>query len=364
MATQRSDWDGTGRLFLSAEAVLYFVAGLFAVTGGVATVNGEYEATSAFLFRGFMNVCLPLFVVAGTGYLRRTDLPRSTWWSVVTGYLAGIAFITLLVVWSSLPDLRSGTSLLALRETFVFFGNLGGIFGFVAGVSRARTEYNRQLRRELEARQRELEHQIARLDEFAGIVSHDLRNPLSVAKGHLQLARQDPDATADDLQQVEDALDRMSDIIDDLLTLARAGERPDDLGPVALEEFVRSCWATVQTADATLETDLEGSIEADENRLAQLFENLFRNAVEHGGDDVTVTVDTLPDGFYVVDDGPGVPAADREAVFDADYSTDGGAGLGLSIVAEIADAHDWTVTAVAGSEGGARFEVTGVGRFD
>ncbi|WP_239640455.1 sensor histidine kinase [Halogeometricum pallidum] len=89
-------------------------------------------------------------------------------------------------------------------------------------------------------------------------------------------------------------------------------------------------------------------------------ENLFDNAVRHGGERVTVTVDRLSDGFSVEDDGPGIPAEERDDVFEYGYSTaDDGTGFGLNIVAEIADAHDWDV-AVSEGDGGARFEVTGV----
>jgi signal transduction histidine kinase len=93
--------------------------------------------------------------------------------------------------------------------------------------------------------------------------------------------------------------------------------------------------------------------------------------VEHGStsprsrafedDGVGVTVGDLPDGFYVADDGPGIPASKRDTVFDVDYSTsDDGTGFGLRIVEQIAEAHGWTVEVTEGREGGARFEITGV----
>lgn len=100
---------------------------------------------------------------------------------------------------------------------------------------------------------------------------------------------------------------------------------------------------------------------ADRSRLRQLLENLFRNAVEHGGDDVTVTVGELDHGFYVEDDGPGIPEEDREEVFETGYSTsDEGTGLGLCIVKEIIEAHDWEIRVIEGTDGGVRFEITGV----
>lgn len=115
------------------------------------------------------------------------------------------------------------------------------------------------------------------------------------------------------------------------------------------------------------------TVVGDAHRIQRLLENLFRNAVEHGstgvrmvsdGGDVvgpTVTVADLTDGFVVCDDGPGIPAADRDAVLDFGYSTtESGTGLGFSIVTEIADAHGWDVHVTEAASGGARFEFSGV----
>lgn len=93
----------------------------------------------------------------------------------------------------------------------------------------------------------------------------------------------------------------------------------------------------------------------------QLLENLFRNAVEHGGPDVTVEVGALEDGFFVEDDGPGIPSDARDEVFDVGYSSaDDGSGFGLSIVRRIATAHGWDISVTEGTDGGARFEITDV----
>jgi signal transduction histidine kinase len=102
-------------------------------------------------------------------------------------------------------------------------------------------------------------------------------------------------------------------------------------------------------------------VEADRERLQQLVENLVRNAVEHGGEGVTITVGRVEGGFYFEDDGPGIPAGERSAVFDPGYTTKSdGTGLGLHIIEQAATAHGWTVRATAGDGGGARFEITGV----
>ena len=97
--------------------------------------------------------------------------------------------------------------------------------------------------------------------------------------------------------------------------------------------------------------------------MAQALENLFRNAIEHGGESVTVTIGVLDDkrGFYVADDGPGIPEAEREDVFDSGYTTSNdGTGFGLAIVSRICAAHGWDITATESESGGARIEITGV----
>lgn len=107
--------------------------------------------------------------------------------------------------------------------------------------------------------------------------------------------------------------------------------------------------------------DTKSVIRADESRLRQVFENLIRNSIEHGGGDVTVRVGELADGFYVEDDGPGIPSGERERIFEAGHSTgEDSTGFGLSIVKEIVEAHGWQISATEGAAGGARFEITGV----
>jgi len=209
-------------------------------------------------------------------------------------------------------------------------------------------------------RERELQRQNRRLNRFINVISHDLRNPLHVAEGHIELTRTDLDEES--LDAAADAIERSLALIDDLLVLARKGEPASELDAVDLGETASRCWETVITDDATLTVETERTIDADPGRLKQLFENLFRNAVEHGGRDVTVTVGDLEDGFYVADDGSGIPAADHGTVFEPGYSTaEEGTGFGLSIVSEIVTAHQWEIRVTESAAGGARFEITGVG---
>ncbi|MFB6227748.1 MAG: nitrogen regulation protein NR(II), partial [Halobacteriales archaeon] len=208
-----------------------------------------------------------------------------------------------------------------------------------------------------------LEAQNERLEEFTSIVSHDLRSPLGVAEGHLELAEATEDS--EHLEKATDAIERSQTLIDDLLTLAREGNRVDETERVSVAKIAESSWQTVEMARATLDVGDPGIIKADRSRVQELFENLYRNAVEHGGDDVTVAVGAMDSGFYVADTGPGIPESEREDVFGAGYSTNpDGTGFGLRIVEQIVEAHGWEVTVTGSEQGGARFEFTGVEPVD
>lgn len=213
--------------------------------------------------------------------------------------------------------------------------------------------------KQLEEQKIALERKSEQLEEFASVVSHDLRNPLNVAIGRTELAREEFDS--EHLAAVARAHERMNELIEDLLTLARGGEVIRDTEPVDLTELAEICWTNIHSADAELRTDIARVVQADRSRLQQVLENLFRNAVEHGGETVTVTVGPLDDGFYVEDDGPGIAEDVQDNVFDAGYSTtETGTGFGLSIVEQVVEAHGWDIHVTDGADGGARFEITGV----
>ena len=250
--------------------------------------------------------------------------------------------------------------------------------------------------------ERQLERQNERLEEFADVVAHDLRNPLSVADGRLELLADEYDS--EHIETVQNALGRMRAIIEETLTLAKQGRYAGERSVVSLPDLLERCWETVETPGVRLTVETDASVLADADRLRHLFENLFRNSVEHSstsprsqahGDSVehsstsnraepddtaehaasgsatdphavTIRVGLLedadgPTGFYVEDDGPGIPAEKRDRVFEPGYSTDtDGTGYGLAIVMWIAEAHDWSVSATEGTAVGARFEFTDV----
>ncbi|WEL16214.1 Signal transduction histidine kinase, contains PAS domain [Halorhabdus sp. SVX81] len=274
---------------------------------------------------------------------------------------------------------------------------------------------------------RHLRQQTAQLERFAGTLSHDLRNPLSVARGRIDLAQETGDEAH--LETAAAALERIDQLVEDTLALARKGQAIEDREPIELAALARTAWETVDTDGATLEVEPAGDITvyADHSRLRTVFENLFRNAVEHGstnpdsqprraaftdgtgadtqprstqresesdvdpgsksgdpllrgGDSntdepqseptserlaerdsnagdasLTVRLGRTEHGFYVEDDGPGIPEDDREDVLEYGYTTDAtGTGLGLAIVDAIANAHGWGVEIADGRDGGAR----------
>ena len=225
------------------------------------------------------------------------------------------------------------------------------------------------------------------VDRVASVISHDLRNPLDVARARLRAGRELE--AEEHFEHVEQAHDRMERIIQDVLTLARGSDVVNPEDQVDLGDAVRDAWRMVETNGASLDiADDLPTATADRDRVTRLFENLFRNAVEHGvrnpgrvpqdagneasedggehdstsaGHGVTITVERLPGGLAVADDGVGIAADDRERVFEPGFtSEDHGTGLGLAIVARIADLHGWSVEVTDSDAGGARFEITGV----
>ncbi|WP_167837315.1 hybrid sensor histidine kinase/response regulator [Halosimplex halophilum] len=272
-------------------------------------------------------------------------------------------------------------------------------------------------RAELRSQRDELERKNERLEEFTSVVSHDLRNPLTVLNGAIEAA----EATGDPehFERGRDAVDRMDAMIENLLALSRQGEAISEPESVDLAEAAVRAWGAVETDAERLAVETDRTIRADPDRLAHLLENLFRNAVEHGStspqsqapgdadgassaepsvadapgdavehgstsghpeaddgvehgaagraadevgeDGLVVRVGDVDGGFFVADDGPGIPGDVREEVFESGFSTRGDStGFGLAIVDRIAEAHDWSVAATESEDGGARFEITGV----
>ena len=203
------------------------------------------------------------------------------------------------------------------------------------------------------------------VEQAAAFLSHDARNLLEILRGRLQLAQETGDQ--DHLDSIEQKLDRLTAIIDDTVTVLYTGEHVNHLAPVSLEETAARAWGAVDVKRASLTTTPMEPFMADESRLCQLLENLFRNAVQHAGPDVTVAVGPLDinRGFYVEDDGPGIDSDIEPSLFNLGYTTDEAhTGVGLAIVERIAQAHQWEVSIQTSGSGGARFEFRSVERIE
>lgn len=286
------------------------------------------------------------------------------------------------------PDIRSGLCV-ALGEFGVFnaISDTPGAFDegdlALAEILAAHvTTVVQRIRSEAELRRqkRELEAKSERLEEFASILSHDLRNPVSVADGWLEVAAEEIDeedgmaVTA--IENASTAIERIETLIEDLLVVSQEGWSVQNLHRIDGRQVIEDAWATVTTEDATLDCRWDGTVEADRDRLVQAFENLFRNAVEHGstsaqsvgdatdtsGGSVSIRVGPLEgaDGIYVSDDGPGIAPEKHDSIFEMGVSGGGGSGLGLAIVERIVSAHGWSISVGESEAGGARFEI----RFD
>ena len=207
-------------------------------------------------------------------------------------------------------------------------------------------------------RRNELEQQNERLEQFTSVISHDLQNPLSVVTGYLELAMDTGDTAH--LDPAVEAANRMETMLNELLTLARQGRAVGDTEPVKIGTVVTEAWSAVDTPEATLATEELGQLDtvpADATRLQEAFENLFRNALDHVGEDVAITVKAIDNGVAVVDDGPGIPPEEQSQIFEHGYTGGDGTGLGLAIVETIIEGHGWEIDVDVGEDGGAKFTI-------
>lgn len=210
---------------------------------------------------------------------------------------------------------------------------------------------------DIKEQEQEIEQRNHILESFANTVSHDLRNPLSVAEGQIQLAQETGDF--DHLSEVTKAHNRMRNLIDNLLSVARGEDL--DMSQVSLQEIGTEAWSTVSSEEMNIDIVESAHFEAQPSQLRRLFENLFWNALEHGDADVVKVGVIDGDGIYVEDDGHGVPTSEQQKIFNTGYSTtDDGPGYGLHIVKSIVEIHDWDILVTEGDADGARFEICGI----
>lgn len=354
----------------------YVVSG----TGILLTLSiiGEsfvWLTTSMITYGGFASgvvtsVPFAIGVVYGGYWLANSALPPERYRQVGRWWVVGMLGAVILV---SVINLRiQPLSVLLVVGTVRWSAAIGGGVGLLIGILRALAVVWGMEAERARQRSREVERERESLEAFAEVVAHELQNPLHVAQGHLELLREERDSPH--IDTVAEAQRRMSEVVEDALTLARINEAVDPTDRVELAAVAGVAWEAVDPGDATLEVAETRTLRADRDHLQDLFAELFRNAVEHGtsgdrtvpgataehaGSAVVVEVGVLADGagFYVADDGAGIPDADREKVLTPGYAGPAeNTGLGLGFVERIARSHGWEVDVVESATGGARFE--------
>lgn len=349
--------------YVSQLPLLIFIAGglicLIGISQAILELFGDGSRVIALFNLIFVGIPGTILMYAGY-WMPRSDISPQYYLRIIAWIVGGTGVMFGFIV---LRDLHPGVTVewsVGTQSIALMIGSIGGLLiGIQKSRVTLRTEELKDRTQELEDREQHLKRQNNRLEDFANVVSHDLRNPLNVASARLELAQDDCDS--EHLSHMESAHERMDVLITDLLTLAQQGQTPSDRSNIQLANLVENCWKSVQTKDATINIETDATVRAEESRLRQLFENLFRNSVEHGSSDVTITVGDLDSGFYIEDDGPGIPSDKRDLVFQTGHTTsDQGTGFGLSIVKQVVEAHKWNIDVTEGTDGGARFEVTRV----
>ena len=294
-------------------------------------------------------------------HLPQTNIQPAVYPRIVGWSLGGAALILCLAVALSLDPTDSVIPSREITEIAIAVGSVGG---FTIGRNEARAVTRAREaeahKRNLETHRHQLQQQNERLESFAGMLAHELRNPIQIAKiYHPQEQARNEDAAA----QVENAIDRIEEMVDILLVMVRGSEVTIEYESVVLADLATDAWADLseEADEATLVVEAGQVIRADPVHVEHLLRNLFRNSLEHGNEDATIRVDDLPDGFYVEDDGPGIPGDIRDDVTEAGFTTKAdGIGLGLTFVKQLADTYEWQWAVTDTEDGGARFEFTNV----
>ncbi|MFP8958683.1 sensor histidine kinase [Natrialbaceae archaeon A-CW3] len=287
------------------------------------------------------------------GYrLDRADIHVALYDRIAGWTLGAIGLMTLILLLAGLVSEVAG-----LVPNLLILTSLGALAGFGMGVYDAQA---RTRAREAERRSRELAYQNNRLEGFAGVLAHELRNPLAIARGYHEQSDPRNEGAA---RAVALAHDRIEEMIDILLVIVRGSGPNVDDEPVNLVDLADRVWDGIDdgTGAETLVIATDSAIQGDVVHLHHLLENLFQNSIEHAQADVTVRIGDLEDGFYVEDDGPGIPEERHDEVVEPGVTTSSrGTGLGLMLVTQLADLYDWEWTITESTDGGTRFEFTEV----
>jgi two-component system OmpR family sensor kinase len=291
--------------------------------------------------------------------------------------LAVLAGIALLGLWVIRVGLRPLTEIGATAATIA-----GGDLSHRVANENQRTEVGRlgialnAMLSQIETAFRAREASERRLRRFVADASHELRTPLAAVRAYSELfsrgAAQRPADLERSMSGISRESERMSVLVDDLLLLARLDEgRPLTREPVDLRDVVAESVETARTLEPERRIDCrveDATVLGDRDRLRQVVDNLLSNVRAHADQDAAIDVMlTSANGsalLSVADSGPGMTSEQVEQVFERFYRADpsraraaGGAGLGLSIVAAVAEAHGGRVSAASPEGSGAVFTV-------
>lgn len=357
---------GTGRLALTPSRV---ITSLGVVLFLSAVIHHTIEI---FLIDGFVGPIAALFVdglpalgIVYAGYwLSNTALTKADQWTVVKWSFSGLVLFVAMIGLTILIRQIEGRDILEPQFILLIAANVGSLAGFIAGYYKARTELEarqaRRATRELEEVNRRLEASNERLDQFAYVLSHDLREPLRMVSKYLQLLENryedDLDEDAEEfIAFAVDGADRMQAMIDSLLEYSRISTRGNPMEPTdaeaVLNDVRRDLRFRIEETDATITADNLPTVHADPDQLAQVFRNLLTNALRHSGDEpprVHVGVERMEEAwrFSVRDEGVGIDPAFQDQIFQlfeqiGDEQEDTGeSGVGLAICERIIDRHD------------------------
>jgi signal transduction histidine kinase len=207
-------------------------------------------------------------------------------------------------------------------------------------------------KRELKQASVELKKQNRRVELFASAISHDLRNPLSIAEGYFDIVSKEIQ-DEDKIERIDSSFERMNRIIEDSLSMAR-GNVEVRRQELEMTKIANEAWKQVETNGLDLNIEDDFVIEADQSYLKQILENIYRNAFTHAECASLIKIGELEDGFYIEDDGGGV--CESLIGTELDYLNEE-LGFGLAIVTFLVQKHDWEIKGKLSDRGGARFEI-------
>jgi signal transduction histidine kinase len=201
------------------------------------------------------------------------------------------------------------------------------------------------------------------IDTFVATLVHELRSPLGIAQAYLDIGRENDNNAEEQFEKVSDALRELDRTIDELASMTK-NDLTIEIEEISLAPLVQEVWESIDTSDGSIQIESAVELTADRVLLKILFRNLLSNAVQHGGENSTIHVGAVPNGFFIEDNGRGIPDEIKDEIFDRGFSNSGGLGVGLSVVDDIVTAHEWEINIESEVDEGTRVEITNVTMVD